>query len=309
MAFLRLDARRLALSPVAPATIASVWARDPAANGATPNMNFEGSTDAVAITSDEGDALIPGTQARAVAVQEANSTGKIVTIRNPCKRGPDLDQASEPFRARDLGRPLLRPVGGNSSEYSDIRLEKEISMNDDDKQRSKAEAEIEREIRQGRKFTAREAMGRMIGPGSMKGGSAVSKVQQAETEIGTWLRSNLRDSTGALQALLHRQLNESPLLLNNLDQPLAALADYCQQVLASDHHLQEVVREADVEWGRRMDERPHFNREGSAPHPDDPYTHESVRAALCEVLNKISEMQGGKTALSTPSRHNSSSKI
>src|SRR5436853_7619271 len=87
------------------------------------------------------------------------------------------------------------------------------------------------------KFTAREAMGRMLGPGAMKGGSAVSRVQQAETEIGTWLRSKLTDSTGALQALLHRRLKESPLLLNNLDQPLIALAAYCQQILASDYNL------------------------------------------------------------------------
>ena len=167
----------------------------------------------------------------------------------------------------------------------------------EDKQRSAADAELEREIRQGRKFTAREAMGRMLGPGAMKGGSAVSRVQQAETEIGTWLRSNLTDSTGALQALLHRRLKESPLLLNNLDQPLVALADYCQQVLASDHHLKELVREADAEWGRRMDERPHFNREGSPPHPDDPYTNDSVRTALCEVLTKISEATGGEPPL------------
>ena len=46
-------------------------------------MNFENSTDAVCITSDEGDALVPGTQARAVAEREANATGKPVTIRNP----------------------------------------------------------------------------------------------------------------------------------------------------------------------------------------------------------------------------------
>jgi hypothetical protein len=176
-------------------------------------------------------------------------------------------------------------------------------MSDDkDKQRSAADAELEREIRQGRKFTAQQAMGRMIGPGAMKGGSAVPRVQEAETGIGTWLRSNLTDSTGALQVVLHRQLKGSELLLNNLDQPLLALADYCQQVLASDYHLQELVREADVEWGRRMDERPHFNREGSPPHPDDPYTNDSVRRALGEVLTKISEATGGKGQLSAPSR-------
>ena len=169
-------------------------------------------------------------------------------------------------------------------------------MSDDrDKQRSAADAELEREIRQGRKFTAQEAMGRMIGPGAMKGGSAVPRVQEAETGIGTWLRSNLTDSTGALPALLHRQLIGSELLLNNLDQPLLALAAYCQRVLAADSRLEELVREADVEWGRRMDERPHFNREGSAPHPDDPYTNDSVRRALGEILRKISEATDGES--------------
>ena len=46
-------------------------------------MNFESSTNAVCITGNEGDALVPGTQARAVAELEANTTGKPVTIRNP----------------------------------------------------------------------------------------------------------------------------------------------------------------------------------------------------------------------------------
>jgi hypothetical protein len=46
-------------------------------------MNFESSTDVVCITSDEGDALVPGTEARALAEQEASATGKPVTIRNP----------------------------------------------------------------------------------------------------------------------------------------------------------------------------------------------------------------------------------
>ena len=150
------------------------------------------------------------------------------------------------------------------------------------KKRSAVEGELEREIRQGRKFTAKEAMGRMLGPGAMKGGSAVPRVQEAETGIGTWLRNNLTDSTGALQTLLHRQLKGSEFLLNNLDQPLLALANYCQHALASDYHLEELVREADVEWGRRMDERPHFNREGSPPHSDDPYTNDSVRRAKNE---------------------------
>ena len=170
-------------------------------------------------------------------------------------------------------------------------------MSDDrDRQSTEADAELEREIRRGRNFSASEAMARMAGPGAMKGASPVSRVQQAETEIGTWLRSNLADPAGALQALLHRQLKGSALLLDNLDRPLLALKDYCRQLLASDHGLAELVREADVEWGRRMDERPHFNREDSAPHPDDPYTIDSVRTALGEVLERINGTEFGNRA-------------
>ena len=44
----------------------------------------------------------------------------------------------------------------------------------DDKQRSKADAELEREIREGRKFTLAEAIGRLAGPGA----------GEAEGEIG-----------------------------------------------------------------------------------------------------------------------------
>jgi hypothetical protein len=167
-------------------------------------------------------------------------------------------------------------------------------MGDDpDKQRSEADTDLEREIRQGRKFTAQEALGRMIGPGAMKGGSAVSRVQSAEAAIETWLRSNLRDSSGALQALLPRLLKGSMLLLNNLDQPLLALAEYCERILASNDRLEELVRLADVEWGRRMGERPHFNKAGSLPDPDDPYTNDSVRTALDELLTQISKTSGG----------------
>jgi hypothetical protein len=163
-------------------------------------------------------------------------------------------------------------------------------MNDDrDDQRAEADEQVERELRQGRKFTAREAMARLAGPGAMKGASPISPVQQAETEIGTWLMTNLADAGGALRVVLHRQLKGSELLLDQLDRPLAALADYCRSVLASEYLLQELVREADVEWGRAMDERPRFERAGAPPDPDDPYTVESVRTALADIVRQLSD--------------------
>lgn len=162
-------------------------------------------------------------------------------------------------------------------------------MSDNDKtQRCDADAELEREIREGRKFTLEEAIARMAGPGAMKGESPIPRMQQAEFEIEAWLSSHIVDGGGALKVVLHRHVKRSALLLENYDQPLVVLASYCRQVLDSDYLLEEFVRDADVEWGRVMGERPYFEREGSSRHPDDPYTAESVRHALSELLTQLS---------------------
>jgi hypothetical protein len=164
--------------------------------------------------------------------------------------------------------------------------------NSEDTKRSEADAELEREILKERKFTLAEAIGRLAGPGAMKGESPIARMQQAEIEIESWLRSHLADVGGALQVVLHRQVKGSELLLNNFDQPLIVLASYCQRVLDSDYLLEELVRDADIEWGRAMDERPHFEKDGSPHHPDDPYTIESVRNSLSEVLKQLAMGEG-----------------
>jgi hypothetical protein len=161
-----------------------------------------------------------------------------------------------------------------------------------EKRRSEADAELEREILKERKFTLAEAIGRLAGPGAMKGVSPIPRLQQAEIEIETFLRSHLMDSGGTLRGVLHRQVKGSELLLNNYDQPLVVLAGYCQKVLDSDYLLKELVREADVEWGRVMGERPYFERDDSPSHPDDPYTVESVHSALTALLKQLSAGEG-----------------
>jgi hypothetical protein len=152
---------------------------------------------------------------------------------------------------------------------------------------SEANAELEREIRDGRKFTLEEAIARMAGPGAMKGESPIPRMKQAEFEIESWLTINVVDAGGALKVVLHRHVTRSELLLNNYDQPLVVLASYCKRVLESDYLLEEFVRDADIEWGRVMGERPHFEREGRPRHPDDPYTVESMRSVLSEVLAEL----------------------
>jgi hypothetical protein len=154
-------------------------------------------------------------------------------------------------------------------------------------QRSEADDELEREILKGRKFTLAEAIGRLAGPGAMKGVSPIARKQQAEVEIETWLRTHVTGAEGTLQVVLLRRIRESELLLNNYDQPLVVLAGYCQRVLDSDHLLKELVRDADIEWGCVFGERPYFEREGSPPHPDDPCTMESLRDALSGIIKQL----------------------
>jgi hypothetical protein len=161
-------------------------------------------------------------------------------------------------------------------------------MSDDQNtQRSDADAELEREIRKGRKFNLTEAIGRLAGPGAMKGESPIARLQQAGFEIETWLRRHLADAGGALQVVLLRNVKESELLLNNHDQPLIVLASYCQRILGSHYLLEEFVRDTDVEWGRVFGERPYFEKEGSPADPDDPYTIDSVRNTLSGLLKKL----------------------
>jgi|SRR5262245_36209787 len=85
----------------------------------------------------------------------------------------------------------------------------------------------------------------MAGAGALKGASPATHKEQAKAEIGNCLRSRLIDPAGA----------PGP-------------------VLVPDYMPRGLVREADFEWGRMHGER---------PHPDDPYTAESVRVSLSRL--------------------------
>ena len=162
-------------------------------------------------------------------------------------------------------------------------------MSDAEKpQKSAADAALEREIREGRTFTMGEAIGRMAGPGAMKGESPVARMQQADMDIQWLLRSRLRDAGGVLAVVVQRFVKSSDLFLNDHDRPSDVLAACCRRILESETQLQELVRAADSEWGRMMGERPFFDRPASPSHPDDPYTVDSVRAALSDLLEHVS---------------------
>jgi hypothetical protein len=159
--------------------------------------------------------------------------------------------------------------------------------NDRETKHADANAKIEREIRRERKFSLADAIGQLAGPGAMKGESPIARMQQAAVEIETWLRYRMADAGGALQVVLLRGVTESELLLKNFEKPLIVLVGYIQRILDSEYLLKKLVGEADIEWGRTLGERPHFEQEKSPPDADDPYTFASVRSTLSGLLKEL----------------------
>ena len=147
-------------------------------------------------------------------------------------------------------------------------------------------AAVEREVRLGRTFSLSDAIGRMGGEGMLKGASPVPPIEQTEAAIANYLRAHLDDAGGVLAQVLLRHVRTSEILLENFDQPAIVLVAYLNQVLKSETLLKDLVREADAEWGRTLGDRPHFDREGHPPDPDDPYTLESVRDALTQLVQR-----------------------
>src|SRR6188472_1555767 len=105
-------------------------------------------------------------------------------------------------------------------------------MGDDPSKRGvQLDPDIEREIRKGRKFSMAEAIGRLAGPGMMKGVSPVTRRVQAEAEIGNYLNRHIIDAGGVLPGVLLSQVKANDQLLNNFDQPLVVLTGHVRQVL------------------------------------------------------------------------------
>jgi hypothetical protein len=147
--------------------------------------------------------------------------------------------------------------------------------------------DLQRELRLSRKFSLADAIGQEAGD-FMKGVSPVPRLVQVKTELSQLVNENLSDSSGALQTVLARWItNDEQRISEHLEAPAQALIDLIEGILAVPDRLYELVRQADALWGKMYDERPHFQRPGQPPHPDDEYTHESVRQALTTCLQRL----------------------
>ena len=147
--------------------------------------------------------------------------------------------------------------------------------------------DLEAEIRKDRKFSLTEAIGREAG-GSLKGASPVPPSQQLLLQIEEILDRQLPDGEGSLiRTIIMRLEGNPPLLARHFGQPNDALQEFLTSVLDSPANLEILVRQTDARWGRDYGERPHFEKDGQPPHPDDPYTRDGVRALLQAVLTHL----------------------
>ena len=147
--------------------------------------------------------------------------------------------------------------------------------------------EIQREMLSQQKFTMEGAISR-AGAGLMKGESPISSQDQANAILTQWIDQQVSDSSGALKSVLCRQVRNDELLLGrHQNNPLSAMQEIVDKILANNFALHEFVRQIDVRWGELNQERPLFQLAGQSPDPADEYTHESVRVKLVLLLEKL----------------------
>ena len=145
---------------------------------------------------------------------------------------------------------------------------------------------LQQDILDSRPYSLAEAIGREGGT-FLKGESTVPKLVQVITTINTFIDRNLDDPAAALQAILHQWVKGDPRVSQHKETPLVALAKILQSIVDNPNLLYELVRQVDIKWGQMYGERPYFQQPGEAPHPDDEYTHESVRQNIIDLQAKL----------------------
>lgn len=145
---------------------------------------------------------------------------------------------------------------------------------------------LQQDILESRPFSIAEAIGREGGT-FLKGESTVPKLVQVITAINIFIDRNLIDPEAALQAILHQWVKGDPRVSQYKETPLYALEEILQSTIDNPHLLYELVRQVDIKWGQMHGERPYFQQPGQLPHPNDVYTHESVRQDLLDLQQKL----------------------
>jgi hypothetical protein len=111
---------------------------------------------------------------------------------------------------------------------------------------------------------------------------------QIKNELKLFISQNLHDLSGSLQAVLQLSVDQADEAISrHLEQPLLVLQVLVEQSLTQPETFYELVKQVDCKYGQMYEERPHFQCPGAPAHPDDEYSHESVRVQLTHLLERI----------------------
>ncbi|AUC59893.1 hypothetical protein AA637_01445 [Cyanobacterium sp. HL-69] len=155
----------------------------------------------------------------------------------------------------------------------------------------KRDLELRRDALRGRQFSLADLIGQE-GGGFLKGESPVPFIIRLKTEIKLFISNNLQDSSGALQAVLQDMVNgaDSKISSHETD-PLSALRAIIEEIMENDNLYYDFVKQVDLKSGQISGDRPYFQKPGQPAHPEDEYSHESVKEKLIELLNIIDAIQ------------------
>ncbi|MGY6529595.1 MAG: hypothetical protein ACXITR_06665 [Cyanobacterium sp.] len=163
-------------------------------------------------------------------------------------------------------------------------------MGESEQDREK-DLELRRDALRGREFSLADLIGQE-GGGFLKGESPVPFIIRLKTEIKLFISNNLRDSSGALQAVLQNMVDGADTNIGSHEtDPLSALRDIIEGIMANENIYYDFVRQVDLKSGQISGDRPYFQKPGQPAHPDDEYSHESVKEKLMELLNIIDAIQ------------------
>ena len=162
---------------------------------------------------------------------------------------------------------------------------------DSEKNRKQKEQDelIQREILRERKFSIAEAIGRE-GGNFIKGHSPIPRLDQVISLLTVFIRNNINDSSRVLMTVLQTIVkNDRMRVAESIEKPMAYLHALIKSYVDNRELLYELTREVDFKWGQINGEKPHFQKPGEEPHPDDEYSHEIVEEKLKGLLKNIEE--------------------
>ena len=160
---------------------------------------------------------------------------------------------------------------------------------------SPSSSAVQREIRQQRKFSIAEAIGRE-GGSFMKGESTIPRPLRAITKINQFINTYLPDSTSALSTTLQAWARDDIRVSRQLDTPLVALAQIIDSVLSEPTTLCEFARQVAIAHSQLTGDnvvfpreiRPHAQRLNQPP-LEAAYTYTAIKSELSTLLDRLQQ--------------------